>query len=177
MKRLKELTYEASTDEQRRVWKLIADGPRQGVAGPFPILLRRPELAEKAQTLGLYLRYGSLLPRRIVELVVLLVTRDWRAEYPWLAHARMARNNGIGDHIIDAIEAGAPPAFEQADEKAVYLFVSELLLTRRVSDATYAAAVAEVGEDWLVDIIALASYYVMVSMTMNAFDDAPPAFL
>lgn len=95
MKRLKELTCETSTDEQLRVSKLIPDGPRQGVAGPFPILPRRPELAQKAQTLGLYLRYGSLLPRGIVEL--LLVTRDWRAEYAWLAHARMALLVIIGD--------------------------------------------------------------------------------
>jgi len=41
------------TEAQRKVYKEIASGPRAGVRGPFNVLLRSPELADRAQKLVL----------------------------------------------------------------------------------------------------------------------------
>lgn len=177
MKRLAELTYEELSVEQRDVWDALVSGPRQGVAGPFPALLRRPEFANLAQTMGLYLRYGSLLPRRVVELVVLMVTREWHSEYPWNAHVRMALTAGFSEETVEAIRLRTDPKLDDAKERAVHKFLAELLLMKRVSDTTYAETISSIGEPWVVDVLGLSGYYMMVSMIMNTFDSALPKFI
>ncbi|MEZ5925939.1 MAG: carboxymuconolactone decarboxylase family protein, partial [Hyphomicrobiaceae bacterium] len=47
--------------EQRRVWDLIAQGPRGRVEGPLKVWVKRPEFAERAQAVGAYCRFGSSL--------------------------------------------------------------------------------------------------------------------
>ena len=55
----------------------------------------------------------------------------------------------------------------QKDEEAVYNFVFELLNTKKVSDATFAAAKNAFGERGVVDIIAVTGWYNVVSMLLN----------
>ena len=54
-----------------------------------------------------------------------------------------------------------------ADEEIVYNFCAELLNTRQVSDASFAAAKTKLGERGVVDLIALVGYYHLVSMLLN----------
>jgi len=54
-----------------------------------------------------------------------------------------------------------------ADEQAVYDFVSELLATKQVSDATFKAAKDKFGERGVVDLIGVSGYYQLVSMLLN----------
>jgi len=49
----------------------------------------------------------------------------------------------------------------------VHRFCSELMLHRRVSDATYADAVAHFEERGVVDLMATMSYYTLVCMSLN----------
>ena len=63
--------------------------------------------------------------------------------------------------------AGRRPARMKADETAVYEFVTELRERRRVSDATFNNARAHLGEQGVVDLIAAAGYYDLVSMVLN----------
>jgi 4-carboxymuconolactone decarboxylase len=55
----------------------------------------------------------------------------------------------------------------QADEALVYNFCTELLQQRRVSDATYAAAVSAFGERGVMDLIGVTGYYTLVAMVLN----------
>ena len=59
------------TEDQRRVYDQITNGPRGQVRGPLAIWLHRPGLAETAQSLGAYCRYGSSLEPRLSELAIL----------------------------------------------------------------------------------------------------------
>jgi len=54
-----------------------------------------------------------------------------------------------------------------ADEEAVYNFITELFKTRQVSDPTFAAVKNVVGERGIVDLLASAGFYQIVSMFMN----------
>ncbi len=69
MSRLPDLPREAMTDEQRRIHDEILSGPRGRVEGPLKIWLTSPDLAQAAQKLGAYIRFGSRLPPRLSELV------------------------------------------------------------------------------------------------------------
>ena len=55
----------------------------------------------------------------------------------------------------------------QKDEEAVYSFCTELLNTKQLSDATFAALKDALGERAVVDVIAVTGWYNTVSMLLN----------
>ena len=167
MSRLAPLPEESLSETQRRVRDAIASGPRGGARGPFPALLRSPELAERAAKLGEFLRYGTSLPPRLSEMAILITARAWTAQYEWFAHAPLARKGGLSDDVIAAIAERRRPGKMQDDEAALYDFCTELHGTHGVSDAAYERAKALFGENGVVEIIGLSGYYVMVAMTLN----------
>lgn len=156
------------TEAQRRVRDGIASGPRGGVRGPFDALLRSPELADRLQKVGAYVRFESSLPAPLSELAILVTARHWGAQYEWWAHRRLAEKAGLAPAIADAIAEGRRPGALQADEAAVYDFCRELHETKNVSDAAWNAALARFGERGVIDLIGTCGYYGAVSMVLNA---------
>jgi 4-carboxymuconolactone decarboxylase len=55
----------------------------------------------------------------------------------------------------------------EKNEEVIYNFCSELLDSKQVSDATFAAATAAVGERGVVDLIGVMGWYSTVSMILN----------
>ena len=53
------------------------------------------------------------------------------------------------------------------DETVIYDFSVELRQHRRVSDATFEAAVNILGEKGVMDLVAVMGYYDLVSMVLN----------
>lgn len=47
--------------------------------------------------------------------------------------------------------------------------------TKRVSDQTYQEIEQLLGTDTLIDLVAIAGYYTLISMTINVFEVPPPA--
>lgn len=175
MERLSKLDLDNLSPEQKRVADEIRSGPRGGMGGPFNAWLRAPGLADHAQKLGAYCRFGTSLPADIAEMAILLTGKHWKAQYEFWAHARLARKAGLDDAIIEAIRTGAPPPLKREIERVVHGFVTEYLKTHRVSDATYAAALAMLGEHGVVDLVGIVGYYGLVSMTLNVFEVGLPA--
>ncbi len=163
------------TDEQRVVYEAISAGPRGSVRGPLAVWLQSPQLAERAQELGAFGRYGSSLPPRLSELAICTMAGYWRAGYEWFAHADIARRAGVADSILEALRTGTVPQFVAADEQVVYQFAHELLTTRRVSQPTWDEAQALLGMRTVVDLVGVLGYYSLISMTINAFEIPVPA--
>lgn len=174
MSRLPDLRYEDMTAEQQRVHDEIKAGPRGNVVGPLKVWLHSPGLATHAQKLGAYARFHSALPPELSEIAILVTGAHWRANFEWYAHARLAREAGISDAVIEAIRKGEEPALEDAKARAVYAVARELHESRALSDATYAAAEAALGHQGLVDLVGILGYYTLVSMTLNAFEVPTP---
>lgn len=167
MSRLPPIPEEKLNDAQRRAVKAVTAGKRTGVNGPFPALLRSPELCERAAVLGEFARFGTSLPPRLSELAILITAFNWRAQFEWYAHAPLAREGGLAAEIIEAIRLGKRPANMKPDETAVYDFCSELHANKRVSDAAYRKAVEIFGEKTVVELLGINGYYVLVSMVLN----------
>jgi 4-carboxymuconolactone decarboxylase len=161
------LDREAMTPAQRAVADDIASGPRGGLGGPFQTWLRSPDLANRLQKVGEYLRFSSSVPRRLNELAILITARAWDAQYEWYAHHRMAMAAGLDPALAAELAEGRRPSSMQADEAVVYDFCTELRAMRTVSDATLKAALDLLGEQGVVDLIAVSGYYDIVSMTLN----------
>ena len=120
--RFKPLGEGDMTDAQQKVYREIAGGPRGGVRGPFNALLRSPELADRAQKVGEYIRFNSSLPARLNEFAILITARYWNAQYEWYAHHPLALKAGLNPAVAADLAQGRRPAGMKDDEAAVYDF-------------------------------------------------------
>ncbi len=170
MGRLADIDPATLSSEQRRVYDAIKSGPRGVVQGPLRVWVNSPELADKAQALGAFCRYGTSLPKRLSELAIVTTGAHWRAGFEWAVHAPIAVEAGLDPEAVEAIRLGREPPLTKPDEQAVYAFASELLRDRRVSDAAYAAAAAALGQRGVVDLVGILGYYGLISMTIKAFE-------
>ena len=153
---------------QKAMTRAVLGGQRGHMQGPYNVLLRSPEVGQLAQQFGAHTRFHSSLPLALNELAILMVARDWTAQFVWWAHRRIAEEAGLSPLLIQAIADKQLPSVPlSADVKAVHDFCDELIQQRQVSDATYASVLALFGERGIVDLMATMSYYTLVSMALN----------
>ena len=172
--RMPPLAAEKMNEAQRKAAAELAAGPRKGVTGPFVPLIRSPELMDRLQKVGEYLRFQSSLEQRISEFIMLIISREWTQQFEWFVHVPLGRKAGLKDEVIEALAEGRRPSGMPADEEIVYDFCEELLRTKGVSETTYRRAVKAFWENGVVDIIGVAGYFTTVSMVMNVAH-TPPA--
>jgi 4-carboxymuconolactone decarboxylase len=161
------LSEATMTPRQRASYQAIVSGPRKGAAGPFNALLRSPEVADRVQKVGEYVRFQSTIPAPLNEMAILITGRFWGAQFEFWAHRRLARAAGLDDAIVTAIAEGRRPESMTDDERIVYDFCTELFRDRAVSDPSFAAVVERFGEQGVIDLIAASGYYSMVCMVLN----------
>ena len=183
--RLPPLPPEQLSEAQRQAVAILLAGPRSTLEGPFIPLLRSPALMTRLQQTGAYLRFESPLPARLRELVILWVARQWNQPVEWAVHHPLALAAGLAPAVLEAIREGQRPGEQAPEELApesltpeewLALDVCEALSAQRdMDDATYARAVAQLGEAGLVDLIALVGYYGLLALVLNvARTPAPP---
>jgi 4-carboxymuconolactone decarboxylase len=152
----------------------LRPGPRKAVVGPFIALLRSPELLDRMQRVGEYLRFRNAIPQKLVELAILVTARHVDNAFEWVLHQPLAMKEGVSRATIDAINRGERPADMPEDEAAVHDFVRELLQASSVGDATYARALELFGEHGVVDLTGTVGYFVAVCYVMNVAGTPPP---
>ena len=152
---------------QKEVIEMVKNGPRGGVRGPFGAWIRSPECAAIAQDLGAHVRFRSCLNDRVREVVICTTAASIRAQYEWFAHARIALEAGVSSATLEAIRTGGTPDDAPEDETMAHAFTTELLNTKRISDASFSKAVDMFGEEGLVEIVGACGYYTLVGLTLN----------
>jgi 4-carboxymuconolactone decarboxylase len=157
------------TEPQRRVADEIASGKRGRIPPPMQAWLRSPELAARAQKLGEFLRYDTVLGPRLSELAILVTARFWTSHYEWHAHRSEALKAGVDPAIIAAIAKRETPVFSDEVARTVYDYATALHSAHLVSDHLHGRAVAELGERGVAELVGLLGYYTLISMTINAF--------
>ena len=165
----------AMSPEQKAIWDAIASGPRKSTGGPFNAWLRSPALADRLEKVGEYVRFQSSLPKRLNEFAILVAGRYWDTPFEWDYHYPLALRAGVPVAILADLAEGREPAGMSEGEALVYRFSTELRRDRNVSDATYAKALAQIGERGVLDLVAVAGYYDLVCMTLNVAQVAVPA--
>jgi 4-carboxymuconolactone decarboxylase len=172
--RMPEIPLDKMTPAQRAVADAIMSGPRKRMSGPFNAWLRSPELADRLQKVGEYVRFSTSLDKRLNEMAILMTAHHWGSQYEWFAHAPLAIKAGLDPAVIAAIGAGQKPETIKDDEAIVWEFATQLRRDHAVDDDVYGRAVAKFGEQGVVDLIAVSGYYDVVSMTLNVAHVAPP---
>jgi len=172
--RLPPMEMQAMSEAQRQAAEALIAGPRKAVVGPFIALLRSPELLDRMQRVGEYLRFRNAIPQKLVELAILMTARHVDNAFEWMLHQPLAVKEGVSRATIDAINAGQRPESMSDDEAAVHDFVRELLRTSFVPDAAYARMAERFGEQGVVDLTATVGYFVTVCYVMNVAGTPPP---
>lgn len=175
IERMPPLDATTMNDAQQKAAAALIAGPRKGVFGPFIALLRSPELLDRLQRVGEYLRFGNSIAQRLNELAILITARHVTNQFEWAIHHPLALKAGVARATLDAVEARKRPDTVPADEAVVHDFVVELLRTNAVSDATYALALRQFGEPGVVDLTATVGYFVTVCLVMNVAGTPAPA--
>jgi 4-carboxymuconolactone decarboxylase len=165
--RLPPIPDDQLSEAQRAAVDELLSGPRTAFGGPFVPLLRSPEFMTRVQKIGEYLRYGSILPRRITEFVTIYTARQWTQRYEWYAHLPLALKAGVSRSVAEAIAEGRRPDGMSEDEEAAYAICDELERTKGVSDATYRRGIERFGEQGVIEIVGLTGYYGMLARVMN----------
>jgi len=173
--RMPPLAPSRMSEVQRKAAAELIAGPRKGVVGPFIALMRSPALMDRLGRVGEYLRFENALAPRLVELAILLTARHVTNQFEWILHHPLAIKAGVSRETLDAVSAGNRPANMAKDEGAVHDFVTELLRESFVSDANYATALEQFGEEGVVDLAATVGYFLTVCLVMNVAGTPPPA--
>ena len=171
--RFPQLTRETLNEEQRRAAAEILKQSTSDIAGPWNVMLRSPEMAERLTKLLDYVRFKTSLPPRLNEFAIMIAARHWSSQYEWWSHHRFAKEAGLSEAVMADLAQGKRPAAMQRDEAIVYDFCTELHRMHFVSDATFKKAKQMLGEQQLVDLMAVSGVYTLVSMLLNTAEVMP----
>jgi 4-carboxymuconolactone decarboxylase len=172
--RMPMLENDRMTPAQKKAAAELAAGPRGEVKGPFVALLRSPDFMSRVQKVGEYLRFVCPLDKRLNEFAAIIAARHLNQQFEWWAHYRQALEAGLKRDIADAVREGRRPTGMAEDEEVVYELLTEVLVNKGASDATYARAVSKFGEQGVIDIVGIAGYYALLAMVMNVARTAVP---
>ena len=89
---------------------------------------------------------SAVPPPRLNEFAILITAREWDSQSEWYAHHRLALQGGLNPAVAADLAEGKRPAGMQENETIVYNFCTVLHRARKVSDATYRAALDKFGE-------------------------------
>ena len=107
--RLGPIPEDQMTDAQKAAVDAVMSGPRKHMGGPFSALLRSPELMNRVQKVGEYLRFMCPLDKRLGEFAAIIAARHYSQQFEWWAHYRQAVEAGLKAEIGDAVGEGRRP--------------------------------------------------------------------
>jgi len=147
-----------------------------GFGGPYAALMNHPQLCEKIEDLGYYLKFEGHLPRDVYQFVVLFVARRTGAAFEWIDHIHHAEAAGVPTSLISALQKGEDVS---AVAPAPYDIVSQALdstlswqnIPQRVQDE----AIKTFGVEGFVELVVLSGFYQMFSAINQGFQVALPA--
>jgi 4-carboxymuconolactone decarboxylase len=163
-------------DQLNDVQKKVYDATMKNLGapiGPRMVLLQHTEIVQKWSELAAVLKAASY-PDSVRELIILMAARHWDAEFEWYAHEPNAVKAGLPRSVIEAIRNRQPAQFDDALHTAVYRYVSSLLESHNVDDATYEEARTQLGEKGLIEATVLLGHYSNVALTLLAHRVALP---
>ena len=148
----------------------IRDGEALNI---FRTLAHQPKLLKRFNVLGGAFLVHGVLPAREREIVILRVGWNCRSVYEFGQHTLIGRDAGLTDAEIAALattRAGGPWS---ADDEALIALADEICADDCASDATVAVLRRRWTDAELVELVALAGFYRMVSGLLNTLGVQP----
>jgi len=144
------------------------------VRGPFGVLLHSPGLAERLLPMVPFAREICVVDPKLRQIAVLAAVRERDANYVWSAQVDVARRVGLREAVIDLLRAKGDPSALAPEERDIVIYMRQLMRTNRVEQAAFDALKERHDMQWLVELTAVANFYIALCGVVNAFDVAVP---
>ena len=168
MVRVSYVNREELDAEGREIYDTIRKDRNTAEVGlQFRALLNNPKAAGYLTSMGASLRFQSTVQDNLKELAIILTAREWNSDIEWTGHAVAAARAGVSDESIENIRTYNTGTLT-GDEAAVAKFVHEMIRDKAVSDGTYNAVKAILGDRGAVDLTLTVSYYSALALAQIA---------
>ncbi|MPZ49423.1 MAG: hypothetical protein GEU75_09030 [Dehalococcoidia bacterium] len=147
---------------------------RGAVRGPFTVLMYSPEVARRVAEYGAFVRFESSLPSHLREAAATTVVREYECAYEWAMHSVSAPEAGVSPATMAVIRDRASLDSLPSDEQAVIRYARELVATHHVTDDTFAAVHAILGDKGTAELTAAIGYYCAIGCVLNALEVPAP---
>jgi len=174
-KRFPQITLEQLPPDARPLGEEIMAISSVGLGGPYNVMLRSPVFADRMKRLLDYLRFNTSLPTRLNEFAILIQGKVWSSQVEWYAHYPLALKAGLPQQVADDLKSGIRPRNMKPDEAVVYDVSMEMIQNHQISDALFQKSKAILGDQQLVDLVAVSGTYVTVAMLLALGQEMPPA--
>ena len=145
-------------------------GAIRGLKGPSGIQLHSPQYSKHARPVNNYLRFEAGFTPHVREVAILTTARECDSQFEWAAHEPEALKEGVAPALIDVICHRAPLDGIDSADATIIALGREMFGSRKVSAATYNAALKQFGRRGLVDLVALMANYAGTAAVLTAFD-------
>ena len=172
--RFPQITLEQIAPEGQQLAKEILSISSVGLGGPYNIMFRSPVFADRMKKLLDYLRFNTSLPTRLNEFAILIQGYEWKSQVEWYAHYPLALKAGLPQQVADDLKSGIRPRNMTPAEEMVYDVSIELMRRHEISDELFQKAKRILGEQQLVDLVAVSGTYVTVAMLLALGQEMPP---
>jgi 4-carboxymuconolactone decarboxylase len=176
MSRLPAVDRGALAPEDQAIWDRIAavrTGLRDG-AGPFGVLMHVPALAERIAALEDYFRDSSALAGPDRELTIMATARELNARYAWVRHEARGREVGTRPEAIEVLRANDGVDELTPREQLLVEMTRSLLRSHTIPAALFDRAMKELGQQQLIELVALVGQYTLVGLVLGGFEVPPP---
>ena len=164
---------ESMAPDQQHVFDQVM-GVFGRIRGPFSVLLHSPKLAEKLLPMVPFAREGTVIDPKLRQIAILTAVRERDANYVWAAQVDVARRVGLAEPVIDVLRAKGDPTNLAPEERDIVLYMRQLMRTNRVEQPAFEALKDRHGMQWLVELTAVANFYVALCGVVNAFEVPVP---
>lgn len=172
--RIPRATRDTIAPDAQAVWDRL-EAVRPGLQGPYAMLMHVPALAARVADEEDYFRLDAALSAADCELVVLTALRELEGHYGWTRHEPRARQVGTRAEAIEAVRAKAAVDGLAPRDQLLIEVTRTLLRERGLPDALFARALAELGQQQLVEVVVLVGHYGLIGFVLNGFAVPAPA--
>ena len=168
--RMQEVDRDHLSPEQRQFLDRWTGGYFKD-ADKHPVLLtfaHHPHLAELFSQLNIHLLTTNTLPVKLRQMAIMRTAWIAKATYMWSSHLNTSRLAGLDDGMYRPIRNGPDDPYFDDFERIVMIATDELVETRTLGDATWAALSAEWNEQQMLDFLFTVGTYVTVAGVMKA---------
>jgi len=166
-----------SATERALYDSMVAKRRQQGVPfdGPYAALMNHPELCQRIEALGFFLKFEGCLPRNIYQFTVLAVARETNAAFEWADHIAPARAAGVPEEIRATLEAEGIRGVFPAPYELPARILGATLAWKNIPEEFQSTAITAYGRKGFVELVVLSGFYQMFSAINQGFNVQPPS--
>ncbi len=151
---------------------MVAKRKSQGApfGGPYAALMNHPQLCQKVEALGYYLKFQGHLPRVVYQFVVLMVARETKAVFEWDDHIEHAKAAGVPQEVIDMIKINDIAGNYPQPYALAAQVLASTLVWQNIPEQVQKESIRQFSLEGFIEIVVLSGFYQMFSAINQGFD-------